>query len=93
MRQNLCKLLKTHVDKISDFRLSTMIMKTNELRMFLHDVDENRTSYTFMSKMSVRRYHVHCGDLGADSNHDPERRMTTCWADVGPAMFRLVAAS
>ena len=42
MRQNFLKLLKTHVEKMSIFRLSTILMKTNELGMSFHDVDENK---------------------------------------------------
>ena len=33
-------LLKTHVEKMSVFRLSMMLMKTHELNYSLHDVDE-----------------------------------------------------
>ena len=33
-------LLKTNVEKMSIIRLSTMLMKTNELNRSLHDVDE-----------------------------------------------------
>ena len=40
MRQNFIKLLKTNVENMSVFRLSTMLMKTNELNQSLHDVDE-----------------------------------------------------
>jgi hypothetical protein len=36
------KLLKTHVEKMSAFRLSTILMKTGELEPSLHDVDENK---------------------------------------------------
>ena len=39
------KLLKTHVEKMSLFSLSTMLMKTNELNHYLHDVYENKGSY------------------------------------------------
>ena len=39
------KLLKTHVEKISTFRLSMIFMKTNELDHSLQDVDENKESY------------------------------------------------
>jgi hypothetical protein len=35
-------LLKTHVEKMSDFSLSMMLMKTNELRVALHDVYETK---------------------------------------------------
>ena len=37
-------LLKTHVEKMSHLCLSTMLMKTNELNQYLHDVDENKSS-------------------------------------------------
>jgi hypothetical protein len=35
-------LLKTHVEIMSLFGLSTMLLKTNELYVSLHDVDENK---------------------------------------------------
>jgi len=41
----LCKLLKIHVEKMSIFRLSTMLVKTNELKHSLHDVDEKKGNY------------------------------------------------
>jgi hypothetical protein len=34
------KLMKTHVEKMSAFRLSTIFMKTKELNHSFHDVDE-----------------------------------------------------
>jgi len=40
MRKNFIKLLKTHLEKMSAFCLSMMLMKTNELLFSLHDVDE-----------------------------------------------------
>ena len=40
MRRKFSKLLKTNIEKMSAFRLSTMLMKTNELNPSLHDVDE-----------------------------------------------------
>jgi len=39
------KLLKTNIEKMSVFRLSTMLMKRNELNRYFHDVDENKGSY------------------------------------------------
>jgi hypothetical protein len=36
------KLLKTNGEKMSAFRLSMMLMKTNDLHSSLHDVDENK---------------------------------------------------
>ncbi len=36
------KLLKTHVEKMSDFSLSTMLMKKKELYPSFHDVDEKK---------------------------------------------------
>jgi hypothetical protein len=36
--------MKTNVEKMSDFRLSTMLMKTRELEPSLHDVDEKKGS-------------------------------------------------
>jgi hypothetical protein len=38
-------LLKTRVEKISTFCLSTMLMITNELHRSFHDVDEKKGSY------------------------------------------------
>ena len=42
MRPSFIKLLKTHVEKMTDFCLSTIFMKTKELNLCLHDVDENK---------------------------------------------------
>jgi hypothetical protein len=38
-------LLKTHIEKMSDFRLSMMLLKPNELKYSLHDVDEKKGGY------------------------------------------------
>jgi hypothetical protein len=35
-------LLKTHIEKMSIFPLSTIFMKTNELQFKLHDINENK---------------------------------------------------
>ena len=42
MRLSLPKLLKTHVEKMSTFRLSRMFMKTKELNQSFQDVNENK---------------------------------------------------
>jgi hypothetical protein len=42
MNKNFIKLLKTNGEKMSVFRLSTMLMKTRELSLYLHDVDETK---------------------------------------------------
>jgi hypothetical protein len=42
MRLIFPKLLKTHIEKMADFRLSKIFMKTNELNSALQDVDENK---------------------------------------------------
>ena len=34
--------MKTHIEKMSVFRLSMIFMKTNELNHSLHDVDEKK---------------------------------------------------
>ena len=44
MRLDFRKLLKTHVEKMSAFRLSMMLMKTNELT-FSPDVDEKKGTW------------------------------------------------
>ena len=36
------KLLKTHTEKISAFRLSKIFMKTKEIDLLLHYIDENK---------------------------------------------------
>jgi hypothetical protein len=36
------KLLKTHVEKMSAFGLTMMLMKTKELQVSYHDVHENK---------------------------------------------------
>ena len=38
-------LLKTHIEEMSVFRLSIMLMKKNELNHSLHYVDERKWSY------------------------------------------------
>jgi hypothetical protein len=40
MGQAFCKLLRTNIEKMSVFRRSTMLLKTNMLDTSLHDVDE-----------------------------------------------------
>jgi hypothetical protein len=42
MGPSFIKLLKTHVEKMSTFRLSTIFMKTKELNLSLHDVHEKK---------------------------------------------------
>jgi hypothetical protein len=39
------KLLRAHVEKMSTFRLSRMLMKSNELKGFFQDVYEKKGSY------------------------------------------------
>jgi hypothetical protein len=38
-------LLKTHVEKMTDNCLSTMLMKTNELNRFFHDIHDKKGGY------------------------------------------------
>jgi len=45
MRLNFSKLLKTHVEKMSAFRLSWMLMKIKELNNSFQDIDEKKGSY------------------------------------------------
>jgi hypothetical protein len=40
MKVSLAMLLKTHIEKMSLFRLATMFMETNDLSCSCHDVDE-----------------------------------------------------
>src|SRR5208283_5545501 len=47
MRLTFCKSLKTHVEKMSAFRLSIMLMKTQELNRYLHYVYENKGERCF----------------------------------------------
>jgi len=42
MEENFLKLLKTHIEKMPEIRLSMMLMKRNELHLALHDVVENK---------------------------------------------------
>jgi hypothetical protein len=42
MRQEFIKLLKTHIENMSAFRLSIMLKKTSELNHSLHYVDEGK---------------------------------------------------
>jgi len=39
-------LLKTNIEKMSVLWLDTMLLKTNELYLFYHDVDEKKGSQT-----------------------------------------------
>ena len=50
------KLMKTNVEKMSVFRLSMMLMKTNDLRHSLHYVDENKGE----SRLARARQKVAC---------------------------------
>jgi hypothetical protein len=45
MRMKFRKSLKTHVEKMSVFRLSMMLLKNNELYPPLHYVDEKKVGY------------------------------------------------
>ncbi|HMD86777.1 MAG TPA: hypothetical protein VKO18_18970 [Terriglobia bacterium] len=45
MSREFRKLLKTHIEKMPVFRLSMMLMKTNELDHSLQDVDEKKGTY------------------------------------------------
>jgi Trp operon repressor len=45
MRQDFLKLLKTHIEKMSDNRLLAMLMKPNELEQLSGDVDEKKWGY------------------------------------------------
>src|SRR5208283_5455454 len=47
MRLTFCKSLKTHVEKMSVFSLSIILMKTRELNRSLHYVDENKGARSF----------------------------------------------
>jgi hypothetical protein len=42
MRLMFSKLLKTNVEKMSVFSLSTILMKRNRLKHSLHDIDEKK---------------------------------------------------
>jgi len=46
MQASLAKLLKKNLEKMSTFRLSTILLKTKELNPSLHDVDEKTSSYS-----------------------------------------------
>jgi hypothetical protein len=43
MSLSFIKLLKTHVEKMSTFRLAKMSLKIKGLKSFCQDVDENKT--------------------------------------------------
>jgi hypothetical protein len=45
MPLNFANLLKPHVEKMSTFPLSRMLMKQKELKESFQDVDENKGSY------------------------------------------------
>jgi hypothetical protein len=42
MGMSAFKLLKTHIEKMSVSDLSMMLMKTRQLKLSLHHVDENK---------------------------------------------------
>ena len=42
LRAESCMLLKTHIEKMSDYRLSKMLLKTRYLQLALHDIHENK---------------------------------------------------
>jgi hypothetical protein len=46
LRRKYRKLLKTHIEKMSTFRLSMIFMKTKELIPPLQDVDEKKGTYS-----------------------------------------------
>ena len=48
--QKIPNLLKTHTEKMSTFRLSTISMKTNKLPAVFHDVDEKQGVRRFAGK-------------------------------------------
>ena len=68
MRVIFFNLLKTHIEKMSAFCLTTILMKTNELSQFNHDVDENTYSYKFPRKrLKVKKLPLGGGGAGARS--------------------------
>jgi len=42
MAVNVPKLLKTHIEKMPVFDLSMMLMKTRQLKLYLHYISENK---------------------------------------------------
>ncbi|HMD85447.1 MAG TPA: hypothetical protein VKO18_12200 [Terriglobia bacterium] len=56
LRLKFPKLMKTNVEKMSVFRLSTMLMKTNKLNQSLHYIDENKGE----SRLTRARQKVAC---------------------------------
>jgi len=44
-RRNFFELLKTNIENMSEFGLSMIFMKTNELSRSFQDVDEKKGSY------------------------------------------------
>jgi hypothetical protein len=45
MKVSYAMSLKTYGEKMSVFRLATILMKTSGLNVSLHDVDEKKVSY------------------------------------------------
>ena len=45
MASIVAKLLKTNLEKMSEFPLSTMLMKTSQLYSSFHDLDDKKESY------------------------------------------------
>jgi hypothetical protein len=59
MPLKFAKLLKAHVEKMSTFRLSRMLMKPNELEHSFQDVDEKKGE----SRKAKKSGHWVIGDL------------------------------
>jgi hypothetical protein len=84
MRNNLSKLLKTNVGKMSISSLSTMLMKTNEIDGSLHDIIDNTGTYgkvrteafsTSISMLWIKLNTGHLSSLTQEPPHPP-RLMT-----------------
>jgi hypothetical protein len=54
MALKFAKLLKAHVEKMSTFRLSRMLMKPNELNRSFQDVDEKKGKNRKAKKLGRR---------------------------------------
>src|SRR5208283_1840732 len=58
MRLTIRKLMKTNIEKMSVFCLSTMLMKRNELKRSLHDVDEKKGRFRIPNSEPLTPYPV-----------------------------------
>jgi hypothetical protein len=53
MKASLAMLMKTHVGKMPDYCLPTMLMKTINLESSSHDMYENKSTYRNLARTEI----------------------------------------